>query len=125
VQRRRLLAWAIATGLLTPGRALTAPPASVGVEVEFLLASIQGSGCLFFRNGTGYDGMRAAAHLRDKFDVLMLRGQIARTEDFIERAATRSSLSGLPYAVQCAGSESVTSERWLRDRLARHRAGDG
>ena len=125
MQRRRLLAWAIATGLLTPGRALTAPPASVRVEVEFLLSSIQGSGCLFLRNGTWHDGAAAATHLREKFDVLMLRGRITRTEDFIEGAATRSSFSGLPYAVQCAGSESVTSERWLRDRLARHRAGDG
>jgi hypothetical protein len=122
--QRRHFAWALALALCTPGAVSAAPPASVQVEVEFLLTSIRDSGCMFFRNGTWHEGKAAEAHLRDKFEYLVLRGRIASTEDFIEGAASRSSLSGLPYAVKCAGSEAVPSERWLRDRLARHRAGD-
>ena len=122
--KRQLVALALALALWMPAGASSAPPESVRVEVEYLLASVRNSGCLFFRNGTWYEGKAAEAHLRDKFDYLMLHDRIESVEDFIEGAATASSLSGLPYSLKCAGSDAVSSNRWLRDRLARHRAGD-
>jgi len=122
--QRRLVAWALALALWTPGAVSSAPPASVRVEVGFLLASSRDSGCMFFRNGTRHEGKAAEAHLRDKFDHAVLRGRIGSTEDFIEGAATGSGLNGVPHAVKCAGSEAVPGDRWLRDRLAQHRAGD-
>lgn len=122
---RRRAAGALALAALIPGVGSAAPPASVQVEVEFLLAGIRSSGCRFLRNGTWHEGEPAAAHLRDKFDYLVLRGRITSTEDFIAGAASHSSLSGSPYAVKCAGSEQVSSDQWLRDRLARYRASGG
>ena len=122
--QRQLVAWVLALALWLPGSASSALPASVRVEVECLLASVRNSGCLFFRNGTWHEGKAAEAHLRDKFDHLVFHGRIESVEDFIEGAATTSSLSGRPCSLKCAGSEAVSSDRWLLNRLARHRAGD-
>jgi hypothetical protein len=103
---------------------LAAPPAAVQAEIDFLLASVENSGCEFFRNGTWHDARAAAEHLRQKFDYLEARDRIASTEDFIEGAGTRSSLSGFPYAVKCADGVTVPSNLWLSNLLARHRAHD-
>jgi hypothetical protein len=94
------------------------PPRSVQTEVDLLLATIESSGCEFYRNGNWHGPKAAIAHLHDKFDYLVARNLINTTEDFIERAATQSSLSGQAYEVKCAGGPSVTSNQWLRERLA-------
>jgi len=119
VNRRRLLAAAtLPLGLswVTPGRA--ALPRSVQAEVDALLASIEASGCSFYRNGSWHDSKAAVAHLRDKYDYLVVRDLIATTEDFIERAATKSSVSGQPYEVKCGSSAAVTSSQWMYGKLA-------
>ena len=64
---------------------------------------------------------RAQSHLRDKYKALVARDLVNTTEQFIERAATESSLSGEPYQVRCNGSAPVTTNRWMRDRLAHFR----
>jgi hypothetical protein len=53
--------------------------------------------------------------------MLAAKDEIDTAEDFIEKVATQSSLSGQPYQVRCRGSEAVTSNQWLRDVLARYR----
>ena len=109
-------------GLLLAAVARAEPPANVQVEVNFLLGYVEGSGCAFYRNGTWHDSKMAQAHLRDKYKYLVARNLVNTTEDFIERAATASSLSGQPYEVRCGGNATVTTNRWLRDELARFRA---
>jgi hypothetical protein len=42
-------------------------------------------------------------------------------EDFIENAATHSSVSGRPHLVRCAGKGAITSSQWLRNALERYR----
>ena len=42
-------------------------------------------------------------------------------EDFIDRAATKSSLSGLAYQIRCKGSAAVPSGQWLYDALTLYR----
>ncbi len=96
-------------------------PAIAQIEINYLLGSIQGSGCEFYRNGTWYNSKRAEAHLRDKYEYLAARNLIDVTEDFIWKAATESSLSGRPYEVRCNGSEAVVSNLWLRAELAHYR----
>jgi len=92
-------------------------PTNVQVEVNFLLGYIEGSGCEFYRNGTWHDSKAAQVHLRDKYKWLVARNLINTTEDFIERAATESSFSGLPYQVRCHGGATLTSNQWLREEL--------
>jgi len=98
-----------------------APPAIAQTEINYLLGSVATSGCEFLRNGIWYDSKRAQAHLRYKYEWLAARDQISTAEDFIDRAATRSSLSGRPYAVRCNGVAPVTNNQWLREVLARYR----
>ena len=110
-------------GLVFLTVASAAPPTIAQTEINYLLGSIESSGCEFYRNGSWYDSKRAQAHLRGKYEILAAADQISTAEDFIEKAATESSLSGRPYQVRCGGGEAVTSNQWLRDTLARYRAG--
>jgi hypothetical protein len=101
--------------------AQAAPTTGVQVEIGFLLGYVEGSGCEFYRNGTWSSSQAAQAHLRDKYKYLVARGLIDSTEQFIERAATQSSLSGQAYRVRCHGGPTLTSGQWLHDELARLR----
>ncbi len=98
-----------------------APTAAATVEINYLLGLIKQSGCEFFRNGTWYDAQQAQAHLREKFDVLAATDQIKTTEDFIEKAASNSSMSGRPYQIRCAGAAAMTTNQWFRTALAQYR----
>jgi hypothetical protein len=113
--------WPVAA-LLGLGSALAAPPPQVEMDVAFLLGSVGNSGCSFYRNGSWSDAPAAEAHLRNKYRSLAAADGIGTTEQFIERAATRSSFSGQDYAVRCGDGPTVSSRQWLLDRLARHRA---
>jgi hypothetical protein len=108
-------------GLLLAPVARAEPPTNVQIEINFLLGYVEGSGCKFYRNGTWYNSKTAQAHLRDKYKYLTARNLIKTTEDFIDKAATESSLSGQPYEVRCNGVETMRSNQWLRDELARFR----
>jgi hypothetical protein len=98
-----------------------APPAAAIVEINHLLGLMEQSGCEFFRNGTWYDAQRAQAHLREKFDVLAASNQIKTAEDFIEKAASNSSMSGRPYQIRCAGAAAMTTNQWFSAALTRFR----
>jgi Family of unknown function (DUF5329) len=99
------------------------PPApQVQREVEFLLNAIGSSGCEFYRNGVWHDAKAAQAHVGDKYEYLLRRDAIKTTEDFIEKAATRSSLSDEPYRIRCNGSPQEPTHRWLHTELSRFRS---
>ena len=118
-QSPRVLGSLLGLAFLTVASA--APPAIAQTEINYLLGFVEGSGCEFYRNGSWYDSKRAQAHLRDKYQMLAAADQISTAEDFIEKAATKSSLSGRPYEVRCGGGEALTSNQWLRKALARYR----
>ncbi len=98
-----------------------APPVIAQSEIKYLLGFIERSGCVFYRNGSWYDATQAQAHLRSKYDALAAMGRIVTAEDFIEQAATKSSLSGEAYAIRCNSGPAVTTDQWLRDALTRYR----
>jgi hypothetical protein len=116
--------WALAlisTALLISA-ANAAPASPAEVEISYLLQHIETSGCEFYRNGSWYNGMRAQAHLRSKYEYLVARNPIGSAEDFIDKVATKSSVTNQPYRIRCAGFAAVTSSNWLRDALAAYRA---
>ncbi len=90
-------------------------------EVAHLLTYLEQSGCTFLRNETWHEPKEARAHLERKYDYLMESSLVDSAEDFIERAASRSSMSGEHYLVQCPGQVKVTSGDWLRTELSRFR----
>ncbi len=91
-------------------------------EITHLIAHLGESGCEFFRNGTWYASPRAVSHLTQKYEYLLKKGLVDTAEMFIDRAASRSSVSGKPYLVKCGEAQAVPSADWLREELRNHRA---
>jgi hypothetical protein len=91
--------------------------APVRAEIEALLSSLETSGCDFNRNGTWYSAADAKKHLLRKLAYIERGQDIGSTEQFIALAASKSSISGEPYQVRCAGGALVGSSEWLSRRL--------
>jgi len=100
----------------TPCFAATDAP----TEIAYLVDLVRHSNCTFIRNGTEYDGAKAADHVQQKYDYY--RKEIFTTEDFIDKAATKSMLSGEAYQVRCPGEAATPSAVWLRTQLQLYRA---
>jgi hypothetical protein len=111
-----------AIALVWIAAAHAAPTPTAKTEIEYLLSSVASSDCRFYRNGTWYDAKSAAAHLRYKYENLVAKELIRDTDDFIDRAATKSSLSGRDYAIKCEGTAQVSSRQWLTNLLVSYRA---
>jgi Family of unknown function (DUF5329) len=102
--------------------AVAAPNAKAQREIDALIAGLGDSGCQFERNGSWHDAKAARAHLQKKYEYLRKRGLADTPELFIERGASKSSMSGKAYRVRCPGKAVETSERWFRQRLQALRA---
>jgi hypothetical protein len=113
---------ALALGLVVAPVARAEPPAIVQQEINYLIRYIGDSGCAFKRNGTWNNSKTAESHVRGKYDYLVKLGRIDTTKDFIDKAATESSMSGQPYEIRCGGDLPIPSSLWLSNELARYRA---
>lgn len=91
-------------------------------EIQHLMDYIARSQCRFIRNGKTYDAEAAQAHIQRKYDHV--RRRVRTTEDFIDLAASRSSVSGEPYRVQC-GARTLLCAEWLRAELEHLRQQEG
>lgn len=109
-----LLALALA---LAPGIAGAAPSADARREITQLIGSLDGSQCQFQRNGSWYGPADARAHLQRKYDYLLKKNMVDTAEQFIERAASQSSMSGKAYRIRCPGQPEQTSAAWFGARL--------
>ncbi|MEP6632681.1 MAG: DUF5329 domain-containing protein [Luteimonas sp.] len=98
-----------------------ASPTKADREIEALIAGLGTSGCEFERNGSWYDATKAQAHLQKKYAWLQKRGLVNSAEQFIERAASKSSISGESYRVRCADKPVTESGIWFRALLSRQR----
>lgn len=83
-------------------------------EVAHLLAYVEESGCTFTRNGKIYSSVEARAHIDRKYKHIKKR--ISSTEQFITYGASKSSITGKKYTVDCDG-EVVPSGQWLKKEL--------
>jgi hypothetical protein len=122
-----LFAVLCALSILLPSEARTstdqsASPESDSVaEIRLLLDMIAASDCRFKRNGTWHRADAAASHIERKYHAVKERGLIETTADFITHAATRSSLTGKEYLVQCGNEPAVSSADWLHATRAQLR----
>ncbi len=96
-----------------------AETATAEAEIDHLITAIGESGCTFVRNGKRHSAAEARDHIRMKYR----RGKryASTTELFIERLASKSSMSKKPYWMECPGDDPVPSGDWLKAELERYR----
>lgn len=117
--KRRLLILLLG---LSPTFALAAeltPPAKR--EIAHLLSYLQQSGCDFNRNGSWHATEEAVGHIQKKYEYLLKKNLVSSAEDFIDRAASESSMSGKPYLVRCGAHSPASSATWFKAELTRYR----
>jgi hypothetical protein len=86
-------------------------------KIAYLIASVETlQNAQFVRNGTAYNAKAAADHLRLK--LRMAGSRVATADDFIRLCASASSVSGVPYQIRFADGRVVSSEAYLREKLA-------
>ena len=108
--------------LVAPLAARAEPTPAVQEEIKYLLSYIEKSGCEFYRNGTWSDSKTAQGHIQTKYNFLVGRNHVVTVSDFIDKAASESSMTGTPYQVRCGQKPPVLSRVWLGAELARHQA---
>ena len=89
------------------------------------MTKLESSGCEFNRNGSWYSGAEARSHLLGKLKYLENHDAVHSTEQFIELAASSSSMSGKPYQVRCGNAPPMNSGPWLLTQLQALRAAGG
>ena len=100
--------------------AQAAPSEKAKAEITGLMDNLAKSGCQFQRNGDWHDAADARAHLQRKYDYLLKKNLVDTSEQFIQRAASKSSVSGKPYRVKC-GALELDSAVWFDMQLQRLR----
>lgn len=94
---------------------------TVQKEILHLFDYLEKSNCEFNRNGSWYSPQEAVQHIERKYQWLVNRGMVNTAEQFIERAASRSSMSGEPYLVRCGDTKPIESSEWFTDELKKFR----
>ena len=94
-------------------------PIDLSQTVEHLIDYVAKSGRTFIRNGQENDSTKAAEHIRSKFNYY--KDSISTPEDFIEKAASKSLMSGQPYLVKFADGTTEPVSEWLSKELAVYR----
>jgi hypothetical protein len=117
-----LRSWAAARAAATllaflPGLAAAQITPKAEREINGLLQAVGSSGCQFIRSGTAYAADRAQSHLLKKYELMAARNMLASAEDFIIKAATRSSMSGEAYAMRCGEAPPQRCDEWLMAKL--------
>lgn len=99
------------------GNVAAAPSDTARREIALLIGALDGSSCRFQRNGTWHNAAEARAHLQRKYDYLLKKDKVDTAEQFIERAASRSSMSGESYRITCPGQPEQSAASWFGARL--------
>lgn len=86
-------------------------------KIEFLLAQIEAQkAAKFWRNGSPYTPKEAAKHLRMKWEKA---GKAIKTaQDFIEKIASKSSMSGKAYEIELSDGTKMETKVFLVKKLS-------
>jgi len=86
-------------------------------QIQSLIAVVRTSSLTFIREGTRHTPAEAAAHLESKY--ASGRDDIHTVDEFIDKVASKSSLSGEPYSIELPGGRVVDSGQWFREQYAK------
>ena len=88
--------------------------------IQYLLKHVADSGLTFIRNSERHASFDAAEHMNSKYEYF--RDKIKTPEDFIQRCASKSLMSGKPYLVVLENGEEVRTDAWLLSALTVYRS---
>ncbi len=95
-----------------------APPPHEQSRIERLIRFVESQKDMkFIRNGSEYSCAEAAKFLRGKLESM--GGEVTTAREFIERIASKSSMSGQPYHVKFADGRLIPAAQFLADELKR------
>ena len=94
--------------------------ADTTAEINHLLNYVKTTECTYIRNGTEHSGIAAAAHIQKKYEYF--KDDIKSSEDFIRLSATKSTMTGSKYYIQCPNCSKEESRKWLLAELKKYRA---
>lgn len=87
-------------------------------KINYLLNSVKRSKLVFIRNGVEHNSSNAVRWLKRKlYHKRMRANPITSAQDFIERIATKSNTTGLPYQVMWSDGYVMNSEDILKFEL--------
>ncbi len=122
--RRSFLVSVTALLALSASAASAALPAHEQTRIEKLIHFVETrKGIKFIRNGTEYDCADAAQFLRGKLESM--GHEVTTAREFIERIASKSSMSGQPYHVKFADGKTMLASQFLSEELRRLEAQPG
>jgi hypothetical protein len=87
------------------------PDAKSKVEIDHILEFIKNSDVIFIRNGKEYPVADGLKHIQKKYDHF--KSKIITCEDFIEKSATKSEMSGDAYQVKLKDNTKIDCAKWL------------
>jgi hypothetical protein len=89
-------------------------------RIHFLIQSVESLDAIFIRNSVEYDAHSAAKHLRQKLDSALKNSNPEdwTAEIFIEKIASKSSLTGEAYLIRFHTGEIVRARDWLYRQLS-------
>jgi hypothetical protein len=111
------MATAVVLLLLLSMSVQAAPSAQARREIQGLMEALSTSSCEFQRNGTWHGRDEARKHLQRKYDYLLKKNLVDTAEQFIQRAASKSSISGRAYQVRCPGQPAQPAAAWFKAKL--------
>ena len=95
------------------------PTENVDETIRYLLDYVSKSDCTFIRNGDPHTGVEASVHFKSKYEHF--KNEIKTPEDFIQMAATKSMITGMPYLVKTTDGKEISCAEWLGKVLADYR----
>ena len=100
-----------------------ASPLSEEAKIHMLIDRMRKlDGATFIRNGSAHDAEGAAAHLELKWGNA--KGDIESAREFIDKIASRSSISGEAYRIRLANGTESDAEAYFNSELKKIENGD-
>jgi hypothetical protein len=100
----------------SPGQSKQQKPLNEEEKIAYLIRCVeQLKQATFIRNGVSHDATAAAAHLRMKREKAGKR--IKTVDQFIEKVASQSSITGTPYQIVYANGKRVDAKTFYLDCL--------
>ena len=87
--------------------------------ITHLLEYVRSADVVFIRNGKEHSAEDAAKHIEKKYKHY--KKKIKTPEDFIEKSATKSMMSGKLYQIKLNDGTVITCKDWLTAELGSYR----